>query len=742
MAVPIRTGTLQAYSSGSGDATIDVSSVSNGSWMLLVAMANTSSATLTAPSNWTTLVSSFVLNTRRVAVFGKIKDGSDGTAAVPKGMSAATSLGLVYGTGADVPATWQIGTDKTRATAPAESTTTTALSITTTALDVLALSISTEATNAEDTVEPITSGSGWLNWLYVPDLASPDTTNIEQIRIGYKEMPTTGATSDATDTYQNAQTFNGWGIQVGITSSNPGSSEGEITVVNTTTGGTTGTGTSTNLVLNVPAGLQNGDWLIVAARSQISTGASDFSCSGWSRVGPAWPGSSASARVVGFFAHRVDDAGGEPASYTFERSGAATRNIGTMIAVRGLPPTDYLDAAVTDYYGTTVVGGKQTESLTVTAENALQLFLGSAEFTATNSQIPSGTPGGFTEIALATTDTDTGISRTAVWFGQKDTTLGGTGTSSITWGSPIDPVAQSIVIRPATSVPDSYELTVYDGSTEVPATVWVYDGVDELPVQDVLGLPWHSFTVSEMEDDVANARDTYWAHRGGSLDWSEMSMRAYTNAVFHGAKTLEISVHRSSDGVWIMSHDADLTRVTATTHTIISTPSSTMLGLPIDTPTTGGVIGRIEDVLDAYKDMLLIVDNKPGSWQTEFFDLLKAHVPNWAEHIIIKIDGGASISRFQNAQAAGFKTAAYWYHTSNWGVGGVPDKIAYVDYPGLNYDADVSYWNDLLALSGSKPIWGHVLPNQTAKNTAKTKGAKIFQCSGVTTIIPKINDLP
>ncbi len=287
-------------------------------------------------------------------------------------------------------------------------------------------------------------------------------------------------------------------------------------------------------------------------------------------------------------------------------------------------------------------------------------------------------------------------------------------------------------------VEDSLGIEYGDASA---GTVSVWDGSDELPVTQVIGLPVsnQSYTVSEMEQDIANNREVFWGHRGGSLNWSEMSMRAYTNCIFWGCKAPEISAHRSSDGVWIMSHDGDLTRVTATAYPIVSTPSSTLLGTPIDAPTTGGVIGRIEAVLDAYKDLLLIIDNKPGSFQTEFFDLVKAHVPDWAEHVIIKIDGASSVSRFQAAQAAGFKTAAYWYDSSNWAT--IPGKIPYVDYPGLNYDAAQSYWDDLIALAGGKPMWGHVLPSPAAKNTAKTKGANIFQCSNITGIIPKINDI-
>src|SRR5690554_3905935 len=130
MALPTRDGTLSAYSpSNTSPGTIDVSSVPDGSWMLLVAAAGNSGNPVfaTAPTGWTTLVASFAMNTRRVAIFGKIKDSGDGTVSLTKGgATCAMSIGVVYGSGAEDPSNWQIGTGKFRNDSPSENTTTTA----------------------------------------------------------------------------------------------------------------------------------------------------------------------------------------------------------------------------------------------------------------------------------------------------------------------------------------------------------------------------------------------------------------------------------------------------------------------------------------------------------------------------------------------------------------------------------------------------------------------------------------
>ena len=54
------------------------------------------------------------------------------------------------------------------------------------------------------------------------------------------------------------------------------------------------------------------------------------------------------------------------------------------------------------------------------------------------------------------------------------------------------------------------------------------------------------------------------AHRGGSLSWPEVSMRAYTAAVTHGIGALEISCQQTADGVWVLNHDQTLQRVDPT----------------------------------------------------------------------------------------------------------------------------------------------------------------------------------
>jgi hypothetical protein len=243
--------------------------------------------------------------------------------------------------------------------------------------------------------------------------------------------------------------------------------------------------------------------------------------------------------------------------------------------------------------------------------------------------------------------------------------------------------------------------------------------------------PAGSYTVSQMNAALASGERIYWAHRGGSRNWSEMTMLAYTNAVWHGAKMLEVSAHLSSDGVWIMSHDRDLSRITATDYVIAQTPAATMLGTPVEVPAPGGVIGRLDEVLQAYGNLVLIVDNKTNENMAEFLSIL-ATVPDATDHIIIKIDGNATMWPFTEAKAAGFAVAGYWGPTNVNNF--LPDRAPYTDYIGMAWDAPQEYWD--FAASYGKPLWGHVIADTVQADMAIAKGAQILQCADVVGLIP------
>lgn len=220
MAVPTRASWSGGQNSGTSVATIDVSAVPNGSYMVFVYMCATAATNATIASGggtaWTQLLGGKItMGSRNIYVAAKIKESGDTSVTITKSGSDYMSWSYLVGTGAAAVAEWVVGTGKLRATAPAETVTTTGLSITTPAADYLALGISGEATSAVEGSAPVTSGTGWTNGQYTAHTAAAGV-NIEQIRLSYKEMPTAGATGNVTETYSNTQASNGYGIQIGI----------------------------------------------------------------------------------------------------------------------------------------------------------------------------------------------------------------------------------------------------------------------------------------------------------------------------------------------------------------------------------------------------------------------------------------------------------------------------------------------------------------------------------------------
>lgn len=218
MAIPVRTSSNSVLSTGTGAASIDISGVADGSWIVAICIEGNVTTGITPPAGWTTLMAATVMGSRRMTVWGKIK-GSGDTLSVAKAGSLALSLAAVWGTGADTTVTnWQVGTAGTRAGGVGTSTTSVAPSITTTVADSLGLAILGEATSTAEGSAPVLSGTGWNQWLY---LAQSGGTSIEQIHVAYKDMASTGATGAATVTYANAQASNGMGVQIAITPGAP-----------------------------------------------------------------------------------------------------------------------------------------------------------------------------------------------------------------------------------------------------------------------------------------------------------------------------------------------------------------------------------------------------------------------------------------------------------------------------------------------------------------------------------------
>lgn len=275
----------------------------------------------------------------------------------------------------------------------------------------------------------------------------------------------------------------------------------------------------------------------------------------------------------------------------------------------------------------------------------------------------------------------------------------------------------------------AYEHTA-EGNVPLASYEWTAEGAVLL---DASGTPAR---VNDGYGSVANmlAQDEfYWAHRGGSRDFNEMTMYAYDSSVALGYGALEFSAHKTSDDVWFGLHDADLTRTsgvawTPGTRTWAEIQTQTVLGSSV--PNAPGSANqpymRVEDLLDKYGDThVIILDPKHDLNDVgELLDLALTRMPK--ERIICKFFGDSSAV----AAAAASRDITSWgyFYDDSYDSDDFDDW----DILGLNYNAPGGVFDIFLATG--KPLVGHICQSKTDRNAARSEGAVGFQCSGVVAI--------
>lgn len=225
-----------------------------------------------------------------------------------------------------------------------------------------------------------------------------------------------------------------------------------------------------------------------------------------------------------------------------------------------------------------------------------------------------------------------------------------------------------------------------------------------------------------------------WAHRGGSVNWPEMSEHAYDQAVLAGYGALEFSAHRTSDGVWVGSHDPSLNRtsqtsglpnISAMTWAQVQTYSNSLNSSGTPRP-----YYRLDAFLDKFASThVCIVDPKNDvSRIAEFLDICDAHGGN--TKLVVKFFGvgSGSTALADAATARGYQTWGYFYE-ANIGTGDLAADQSHWSILGMEYGASQASWDTVL--SYGKPVVGHIAASQANYDTAIAKGARMVQCSNV-----------
>jgi len=470
------------------------------------------------------------------------------------------------------------------------------------------------------------------------------------------------------------------------------------TVVGTPTTFASATSGST-IVLDKPAGVQNGDMLVAVLRTNGSTSSADFALAGWTRRGYTFKPNDGAGRVFGIYTHPVTDVTTEPSTYTFSKAVADARRVGAMFLVRGVDLTNPV-AGNSVNWDATATPRVQLNSFAVdTTDAALLVYAWGVEIVSPNATAPTVTPS--TAVALVPSAAGTSTTRTTIWAGAEPISGGATtGARSLTWASATGEAASGVVLRGLAAAP-----TPKPGFSSVP---------------QMLATPGAT-----------------WAHRGGSANRPEMSEYAYDQAVLAGYGALEFSANRTSDtgGIWVGVHDASLNRTSQTSGLPdISTMTWAQVQAYQNTLNSAGTprpYYRLDTFLDKFTPThVAIVDPKHaiGTYNTEFLNLLDAH--GGPSKIVVKFYGAGSgaVALADAAAARGYQTWGYFYDTDVTS-GELAAWQSHWSILGVNYDAPQSAWDAVLAYG--KPVVGHIAGSQANYDTAISRGARMVQCANV-----------
>ena len=275
-------------------------------------------------------------------------------------------------------------------------------------------------------------------------------------------------------------------------------------------------------------------------------------------------------------------------------------------------------------------------------------------------------------------------------------------------------------------------LDYWDGSALAPgASLGYWDGSVMTDLTDpLLVIPEGYASVTDML-----ARDVvYMAHRGGSVEYPEMSLRAYTQAAIEGFGCLEFSAARTSDGVFIGCHDASINRVVLGGGTYPNVSAMTwaqiqplMIKPPAEHPgRSPQPFTRIEGLTAAYgKSHVIMLDPKSISptHYPQLLDLMDAAggPSRWIGKWV-----GSNSAWSTALRARGYKSWGAYYNSDDRTM--VANSVAQWDVLGFNYGAPQEDWDWFLSFG--KPVYGHVCPTQASVDTAIIKGAVGAQVSG------------
>lgn len=496
----------------------------------------------------------------------------------------------------------------------------------------------------------------------------------------------------------------------------------------------TAVSTNASLTFNM-VDVPEGSFLMAIVRNQSTGSLSDFTPpTGWTRRGPEFMPSNAGARVTSAwtkFGSGVVDA-------TFKINGVSSgRTLGVLIAFSGVDPNTPVIGESDNYTGNSIggqfndIGGGIYTFDIQPVRDALQLTYGVNELVSPNEISSIRFSAGSIKELVAQTPGDSTVTRTILALisneipkNSRTTPLSNT---FIGWPSVSGATAHSITLMASPEPPQPLTLNTADGRI---AKIYSWDGSKTHPVSSLNKVHKGFSSVSQM----LSTPGFTWAHRGGSANWAEMSLHAYTQSLIAGYGALELSLARTSDGVWFGFHDEDMTRVTSGAST--SKPRDMTWTQVQQLSITNGndqihrPFMHIDEYINAYaRDCVTILDLKyeirTPALIDEFFRLCERFPED--QLVIKSFYNGTVISN--KAKTLGLASWGYAYPEDMVNDPEFFNRASTWTLLGMTHSASQDVWNQILSVG--KPVVGHIAATQEAYNSAMSKGAVGVQCSNV-----------
>lgn len=511
--------------------------------------------------------------------------------------------------------------------------------------------------------------------------------------------------------------------------------------------GTVARSSTNSITVSVPHSIAGaGDYMVLVLSCQ-GAAASEWdvsAISGATRLGPLHISNDSNTRTRQLYG--VPYNAGLPSSYTLTSpAGSSNRHVAFFMVFSGVDVAAALLSASTSW-GTRPNSNTARQSAGETSgEYTLDVFI--SEYSAGQSWALSSYTGGLTNLyedGSPGLPEDTGVSRTAIKIWGGYTPVGGT-HDVVTTGTQSAPILITVSLKSAT------QLSKISKTYNIQWNV-AFSG----KVQKTQAIRWDVFPNGYRSvTHMLQQPHFYTAHRGGSRDYPEMSMYAYQQSVFTNQYTaIEVSLARTSDGVWFGLHDSSLdrtslntgggsgTQLVAANMTWAQVQQYSILGsMAANNPGQANQpYMRWEELIAKfYGQVVIYVDPKVAiSFRQELLnkmDALPGDPTEWFVGKYYGVSGGVNDTSGWNfdCHARGYRTWGYFYES---------DSANYTTYAprwdiiGQDYNASQSAWNSLRAAAPTRYVQGHIAPDLAATNTAFNKGAQGIMVSGVSVVAP------